>query len=74
MAPIEKATVKIRVTTTNNVIEGYLNKTESSRTLDLLNSKDKFIAMTDATVCNGECKARTFVAINVANIVSVEEI
>lgn len=74
MAPIEKSKVKIRVTTTNNVIEGYLNKAENFRTLDLLNSKDKFIAMTEATVCNGDCKSRKFVAINVANIVSVEEI
>lgn len=73
MAPIEKTRIMVRVTTTTNVIEGYVNKTESSRTLDILNSKDKFIAITDAKVCDGECKERKFVAVNMANIVTVEE-
>ena len=74
MHPIEKMKIKIRVTTTKHVIEGYLNKMESSRTLDVLNSRDKFIALTDATVCNGECHDRKFVAVNMINVVTVEEI
>lgn len=73
MLPIEKTRVKIRVTTSKNVIEGYLSKTESSRTLDILNSKDKFIAITDAKVYDGDVMERSFVAINVANIITVEE-
>ncbi len=73
MSPIEKTRIMVRVTTTKNVIEGYLNKTESSRTLDILNSKDKFIAITDAKVCNGDCTERKFVAVNMVNVVTVEE-
>lgn len=74
MLPIEKMKVRIRVTTTKHVIEGYLNKTENSRTLDVLNSRDKFIAITDAKVCNGDCYERKFIAVNMANVVTVEEI
>lgn len=73
MSPIEKTRIMVRVTTIKNVIEGYLNKTESSRTLDILNSKDKFIAITDAKVCNGDCTERKFVAVNMVNVVTVEE-
>lgn len=74
MATIEKTRIMVRVTTAKNIIEGYLNKTEKSRTLDILNSKDKFIAITDAKVINGETKERTFVAVNMGNIITVEEI
>lgn len=74
MATIEKTRIMVRVTTAKNIIEGYLNKTEKSRTLDILNSKDKFIAITDAKVINGEIKERTFVAVNMGNIITVEEI
>ncbi len=75
MATIEKTRIMVRVTTAKNVIEGYLNKTEKSRTLDILNSKDKFIAITDARVLNdGDTKERRFVAVNMGNIITVEEI
>lgn len=74
MANIEKTRIMVRVTTAKNVIEGYLNKTEKSRTLDILNSKDKFIAITDAKVINEGAKERTFVAVNMGNIITVEEI
>lgn len=73
MSPIEKTRIMVRVTTTKNVIEGYLNKTENSRTLDILNSKDKFVAITDAKVCNGDCMERKFVAVNITNVITVEE-
>jgi len=74
MSPIEKTRILVRVTTAMNVIEGYLNKTEKSRTLDILNSKDKFIAITDARVHNGDIRERKFVAINIVNVITVEEI
>ena len=74
MATIEKTRIMVRVTTAKNVIEGYLNKTEKSRTLDILNSKDKFIAITDAKVLDGDTKERRFVAVNMVNVVTVEEI
>lgn len=73
MSPIEKTRIMVRVTTSKNVIEGYLNKTENSRTLDILNNKDKFIAITDAKVCDGDCVERKFVAVNMVNVVTVEE-
>ena len=77
MSPIEKGNVEVRVTTTRNVIYGTLSKAQSSRTLDLLNSKERFIALSDATVFDGEHsekQEKKFVAINTSNIVSVEEI
>lgn len=75
MATIEKTRIMVRVTTSMNIIEGYLNKTEKSRTLDILNSKDKFMAITDAKVLNdGNTKQRKFVAVNMGNIITVEEI
>ncbi|MEK6726673.1 MAG: hypothetical protein AABY54_09030 [Deltaproteobacteria bacterium] len=74
MATIEKTRIMVRVTTSKNVIEGYLNKTEQSRTLDILNSKDKFMSITDAKVINEETKERRFVAVNMGNIITVEEI
>lgn len=74
MTIIEKTRIMVRVTTAKNVIEGYLNKTEKSRTLDILNSKNKFIAIADARVLNGDTKERKFVAVNMGNIITVEEI
>ena len=77
MAPIEKGEMEVRITTTRNVIYGTLSKPGNSRTLDFLNSKTKFIALTEAVVFDGENKERQekkFVAINTNNIVSVEEV
>ncbi|MDT8316953.1 MAG: hypothetical protein RQ824_03045 [bacterium] len=76
MAAIEKGSVEVRLTTTRNVIYGTLARPTHSRTLDLLNSKDKFIALTEAIVFDGEQgtgQDKKFVAVNVENIVSVEE-
>lgn len=77
MAGIERDNIKVRVTTTRNVIYGTMTKTENARTLDLLNSKEKFVALTDAVVYDrehSEKHEKKFVAINTSNIVSVEEI
>jgi hypothetical protein len=76
MDNMEKVEVQVRITTTKNVIYGTISKTSSSRTLDLLNSKHKFIAITGAVVIDGESSKKqnkTFIAINTTNIVSVEE-
>ncbi len=77
MIPIEKGNIKVRVTTTNNTICGTLYKATTSRTLDLLNSKERFIALTDAIVY-GEQRSeelkQNFIAINIQSIVSVEEL
>ena len=77
MAPIEKGSVKVRITTTRNVVYGTLSKLGTSRTLDFLNSKEKFVALTDAVVFDAddaEKQEKKFVAINISNIVSVEEL
>ena len=76
MAAIEKGSIEVRLTTIRNVVYGTLTRPAHIRTLDLLNSKDKFIALTDAVVFDGEERERQekkFVAVNVSNIVSVEE-
>lgn len=77
MTPIKKGKIEVRVTTTRSVIYGSLTKAETFRTLDLLNSREKFIALTDAVVFDGEQhekQHKKFVAINTNNIISVEEI
>lgn len=74
MPAIDKGRVLVKVTTAKNIIEGYLNKTDKSRTLDILNSKDKFIAITEAKIYNGDIKIRRFVAVNIVNVITVEEI
>ena len=76
MTPIEKVSIEVRVTTTRNVIYGTLAKPAQIRTLDLFNSKERFIALTDAVVIDGEQSKgqdKKFVAVNTNNIVSVEE-
>ncbi len=76
MTPIEKVSIEVRVTTTRNVIYGTLSKPSHIRTLDLFNSKERFIALTDAVVIDGEQSKgqdKKFVAVNTNNIVSVEE-
>lgn len=75
MSPIKKTRIMVRVTTTDNIIEGYISKIAESRTLDILKSKEKFLAVTDAKVYkDGGYEERKFVAVNVTNIVSVEEL
>ncbi len=76
MTPIEKVSIEVRLTTTRNVIYGTLSRPSHIRTLDLLNSKEKFIALTEAMVYDGEESERQdkkFVAVTVSNIVAVEE-
>ena len=76
MTPIEKVSIEVRVTTTRNVIYGTISKPSQVRTLDLFNSKERFIALTEAVVIDSEQKERQdrkFVAVNTNNIVSVEE-
>lgn len=76
MAAIERGSIQVRLTTTRNVIYGTIAMPAGSRTLDLLNSKEKFIALTEALVFDGEQAAgqdKKFVAVNIENIVSVEE-
>lgn len=73
---IEKGSIEVRLTTTRNVIYGTLARPAQLRTLDLLNSKEKFIALTEALVFDSEDRERQdkkFVAVNINNIVSVEE-
>lgn len=73
---IEKGSIEVRLTTTRNVIYGTFARPSHIRTLDLLNSKDRFIALTEAIVFDGEERERQdkkFIAVNINNIVSVEE-
>jgi len=77
MIPIEKGNIKVKVTTTKNTVCGTLYKATNARTLDLLNSKERFIALTDAIVyteLNSEKHKKGFVALNIQSIVSVEEV
>ncbi len=77
MCPIEKEKIKVRVTTSRNIIYGILYKPTNFRTLDMLNSKERFIALTDAIVYDSkhsEKYEKHFVAVNRDNIISVEEL
>ena len=76
MAALEKGSIEVRVTTTRNVVYGTLSRPSHGRTLDLLNSKERFIALTDAVVFDSEQREsqdKKFVALNTRNIISVEE-
>lgn len=71
---IDETSVKVRVVTIGGVLIGKMSKPRSIRTLDALNLKGDFFALTEACV-EGETQARpSFLAINKRQIISLEEI
>lgn len=70
---IDETSVKVRVVTLAGVLIGKMSKPRNIRTLDALNLKGDFFALTEAAV-EGETAARPgFLAINKRQVISLEE-
>ncbi len=72
--PTDETRVKVRVVTLGGVLVGLMSKPKNIRTLDALNLKGDFFALTEATT-EGDPSGRTgFLAINKRQVISLEEI
>jgi hypothetical protein len=72
--PIDETSVRVRVVTLAGALIGKMSKPKNIRTLDALNLKGDFFALTEA-VPEGEPNAKTsFLAINKRQIISMEEL
>jgi hypothetical protein len=70
----DETSVKVRVVTIAGVLIGKMSKPKKIRTLDALNLKGDFFALTEA-VAEGEAQSRPgFLAVNKRQVVSLEEI
>jgi hypothetical protein len=71
--PIDETSVKVRVVTLAGVLVGKMSKPKNIRTLDALNLKGDFFALTEAST-EGEGSSRQgFLAINKSQVISIEE-
>ncbi|HWT83944.1 MAG TPA: hypothetical protein VN648_34765 [Candidatus Methylomirabilis sp.] len=71
---IDETSVKVRVTTLAGVLIGKMSKPKNIRTLDALNLKGDFFALTEAFT-EGQSQSRPgFLAINKRQVISLEEI
>ncbi len=70
----EETSVMVRVVTIAGVLVGKMSKPKNIRTLDALNLKGDFFALTEA-VNEGEALTRPgFYAVNKRQVISLEEI
>jgi hypothetical protein len=71
---IDETSVKVRVVTLAGALIGKMSKPKNIRTLDALNLKGDFFALTEA-MSEGETVASSgFLAINKRQLISLEEI
>jgi len=71
---IDETSVTVKVVTLGGVLIGKMSKPRNIRTLDALNLKGDFFALTDA-FADGEGQPHTgFMAINKRQVISLEEI
>jgi hypothetical protein len=71
---IEETSVKVRVVTIAGALIGKMSKPKNIRTLDALNLKGDFFALTEATA-EGDTQAHSgFLAINNRQVISLEEV
>ncbi len=71
---IEETSVKVKVVTIAGVIIGKMSKPRSVRTLDALNLKGDFFALTDASTEGQSHPIAGFLAINKRQVISLEEV
>ncbi len=71
---IEETSVKVRVVTIGGVLVGRMRKGRGIRTLDALNLKGDFFALTDIEDETGRADKARFLAINKSQVVSLEEL
>jgi hypothetical protein len=71
---IDETSVKVRVVTMAGALIGKMSKPKNIRTLDALNLKGDFFALTEASA-EGDTQARPgFLAINKRQVISLEEV
>jgi len=72
--PTDETSVKVKVVTLGGVLIGRMSKPRNIRTLDALNLKGDFFALTDAAP-EGEGPGRHgFLALNKHQVISLEEL
>ncbi len=71
---IDETSVKVRVITLAGVLIGKMSKPKNIRTLDALNLKGDFFALTEAFTEGQNPSRPGFLAINKRQVVSLEEI
>jgi hypothetical protein len=71
---IDETSVKVRVVTMAGILIGKMSKPKNIRTLDALNLKGDFFALTEVET-EGDSRSRSpFMAINKRQVISMEEI
>ena len=71
---IEETSVKVRVVTIAGVLVGKMSKPKNIRTLDALNLKGDFFALTDTGTDGNGHGRQGFLAVNKHHVISLEEI
>jgi hypothetical protein len=66
--------VKVKVVTLGGVLIGRMSKPKDIRTLDALNLKGDFFALTDAAAEGNAQDRRGFFAINKSQVILIEEL
>lgn len=72
--PMDGNSIKVKVVTLAGVLIGRMSKPRNIRTLDALNLKGDFFALTEATAEGNAQDRRSFFAINKHQVISVEEL
>jgi len=72
--PTDDNSVKVKVVTLAGVLVGRMSKPKNIRTLDALNLKGDFFALTDAAAEGNLQDRRGFFAINKSQVISIEEL
>jgi hypothetical protein len=70
----DKTSVKVRVVTLAGVLVGKMSKPRDIRTLDALNLKGDFFALTEAAVEGQPDTHGGFLAVNKRQVISLEEL
>lgn len=71
---LEETSVKVKVITLAGTITGKMSKPKNVRTLDALNLKGDFFAMTDVVLESEAGVVKPFMAINKRHVISLEEL
>ena len=71
---IDETSVKIRVVTLAGVLIGRMSKPKNIRTLDALNLKGDFFALTEASTEGDPQSRMSFLAINKRQVISMQEV
>ena len=70
---MEETHVKVKVVTSGGILTGKMTKPKNIRTLDALNLKTDFFALTDVESDGHAGAIAAFLAVNKRQVISVEE-